>query len=698
MARKLFAASGYPKAEFRLDRADWLSLAVILALAIIARLIFILTLPPLLHLDSDSYFEIAQRLWRGEGFGDLSRRTPVYPLFLSLAARSATAGLFPVVVAQHLLGIATVVLFYLLARRLFPARMRPAGVVSGLILAVMPYPILIEHSILSESLFTFLLTASAYSLLAWWQEDRSHYAWGCGALLALAALTRPIAAGVFPLWAGLLFLLEWKSDRKRATRFLLRAGLAWAVLLLPLLIRNYAVMGSFALERSLGRNLISVADRWISYGVVNEPGAYPEVKSVYGAYRQQKRGPDAVVVYSAMPELRRTTGWSDAEIDRALAAIAWEAIRSHPWEFTKTRLRRLPLLFRDPGPSQWSAFEAETYLPFLQFLGRINPDLASRSVALPGLPQTRFELAERSYEVLARNDILMSFRLTSGGWVLFPVLGFAGLLLVERRKETWVWGAMLAYLWLGTIFTQPPNARYRIPTLPWEALFAVAGFWLVIRGGVWVIRKVLAAVRHGEESAMLCPFSRKDFSDARVVWLATAAILLILGGRAWAIRDARPILQAADLVLQRSGDPAETSPSLIRELPAAGRTLTVFYWEDAEPPRDATVSAEAPVPGGGSYAVRAFYSCETAACAGAEMELSALDEHGRALAQAAAPLAQERVDNDLFWDQIELPIAAPSDARRLRLELRLKGGMGNLVIPWIELRPAGKLAFRWLAP
>ena len=85
--------------------------------------------------------------------------------------------------------------------------------------------------------------------------------------------------------------------------------------------------------------------------------------------------------------------------------------------------------------------------------------------------------------------------------------------------------------------------------------------------------------------------------------------------------------------------------------------------------------------------MRASYSCETAACAGAVIELSALDEHGRTLAQAAAPLAQERVDNDLFWDQLKLRLAAPSGARRLRLELRLQGGLGNLVIPSLSLRP-----------
>ena len=379
------SSSPAPGGDFSLDRADWLSIAAIVAFAVVARLLFVLWLPILLHLDSDSYFEIAQRLWRGEGFGDLSRRTPLYPLFLWLTGRLETAGLLPAVVTQHLLGVATVVLLYLVARRVLPARMRSVATISGLVLAVIPYPILTEHSILSESLFTFLLAASAYSLLAWWQEDRARYAVACGALLALAALTRPIAAGIFPLWVALLFLLRRENGGQRALGFLLRAGLAWAALLAPLLIRNYAVMGSFALERSLGRNLISVADRWVSYGVVNDPGAYPEIRAIYGTYRPQKRGPDAVVVYAAMPELRRATGWTDAEIDRALAAIAWEGIRGRPRDFVISRMLRLPLLFRDPGPSSWYALQAETYLPFLARTGRINPELVSRSLAWPGL-------------------------------------------------------------------------------------------------------------------------------------------------------------------------------------------------------------------------------------------------------------------------------------------------------------------------
>lgn len=647
-----------------LDRSDWLNIAAIIAAAVIARVIFVLTLPPLLHLDSDSYFEITERLWRGEGFGDLSRRTPLYPLFLWLAGRFESAGLLPVVILQHLLGAATVVLLYLLARRLLPMRMRSVAVIAGLVLAVLPYPILIEHSILSESLFTFLLAAAAYALLTWWEDGRARAAVFCGVLLGLAALTRPIGAGVFPLWAAMLLVIERKKGWKRAGGFLLRAGLAWAVLLLPLLIRNYAAMGSFALERSLGRNLISVADRWVSYGVVNESGAYPEVKAVYGKYLQQKRGPDAVVVYAAMPELRRATGWTDAEIDRALEAIAWEGIRAHLRAYVATRLYRLRLLFRDPAPSAWYALQAETYLPFLARTGRISPELVSRSVALPGLESARFELAARAYEALSINAL--SLDLTRGLRFLFPLLGFAGIIFIERRKAAWLVAAMLAYLWLGTIFVQPPNARYRSPGIPWEVLFAVAGCWFAMRAAAWVFRKLLRRLSHRPA---------KGISDEAVLVLAVGTLLVILGGRAWALRNAQPILRTANF-----------SPQLLQELPVAGRPVTVLYWEGNAMDRDQTASAEAAIEGGGTYAARVFSSCEEATCAGGRVELSALDSAGRVLAQVSSPLSQERIDNDLFWDQRELQLAAPNAARRLRAEFQFQGGAGNLVVPWIEVR------------
>jgi hypothetical protein len=330
----------------------------------------------------------------------------------------------------------------------------------------------------------------------------------------------------------------------------------------------------------------------------------------------------------------------------------------------------LRLLFRDPAPSAWYALQAETYLPFLARTGRINPELVSRSVALPGLGSAQFGRAARAYEALSVNAF--SLDLTRGLRFLFPLLGFAGIVFIEKRKAAWLLAGTLAYLWLGTILVQPPNARYRIPGIPWEALFAVAGCWFAARAAIWLFRKLSRQPRNGPA---------REASDATILGLAAATLVVILGSRMWAVGGSQPILGTADFK-----PTADFAPQLLQELPVAGRRVTVLYWEGSAMERDETVAAEAAVPGGGEYVARVFYSCAEATCAGGRIEWSAMDGDGGTLAQGSSALSQERMDNDLFWDQLELHIEAPNGTQRLRVELLFQAGAGNVVIPWIEVR------------
>ncbi|MBI4460701.1 MAG: glycosyltransferase family 39 protein [Acidobacteria bacterium] len=677
MAReRLFITAS--KSALRLERADWLAIAIIAAVASLPRLLIALSLPPLVHLDSDSYFEIAQRLWQGEGFGDLSRRTPLYPLFLWLTARFPQAGLFPVVLAQHLMGVATAVLFFLIARRLFSTQLRWAAAICGLTSGVVIYPVLLEQTVLSEPLYIFLVSAAAYCLLAWVQEGRDSMAVACGALLALAALTRPIGAGVFALWLAVIFLFP---GRKPALRFLLFGGSAFAALLLPLLLRNYMAMGSFALQQSLGRNLISVTDRFVDY----EAGAHLPIKAVYREYLRDKRGPDAVVVYAAMPRLRQTTGWSDPQIDRALTEIAWEAIRAHPLEYFWSRLRRLPLLFRDPGLSQRYVLEAETYLPFLQFAGQINPELISRSLAFPGRTRARFEWAELIYRIFA-------FNLTSGWLFLLPLAGMIAMIWRERSPTAWAGASLLVYHHFATILVQPPNARYRLPTIPWEILFAVAGVYFAARALTHWAERLWKEADRGERARWGYPDEgiRRGITGPL---LATGVVLAVVGGRALLEIPARLVLQAADF--RQAATPAEGTNRIVRELAVAGRTFPVFYRDGQSQDHDGSAWAESIIQGGLSYELNAAYSCETSECGGGILRITSFDSSGEPLGSESLSLSRERIDNDLFWDQITQRIAVPRSARRLRVELQFRAGMGNAVVPSLKMRVAPTLFTVW---
>ena len=149
--------------QLRMDGGDWIAIAVIAAVAAMPRLLLLMSLPPLVHPDSDSYFTIAESLWAGEGFGDLSRRTPLYPLFLWATERFPQIGLLLTVVVQHLLGVGTAVLFYVMARRMFATTRIPA-MLCGLATGLTIYPAMLEQSVLSEPLYTFLIAAAVCGL------------------------------------------------------------------------------------------------------------------------------------------------------------------------------------------------------------------------------------------------------------------------------------------------------------------------------------------------------------------------------------------------------------------------------------------------------------------------------------------------------------------------------------------------------
>ncbi|WP_283135385.1 hypothetical protein [Rhizohabitans arisaemae] len=109
-----------------------------------------------------------------------------------------------VVFTQHLMGLATAVLIYLLLRRRFGL---PAW---GATLAAAPvlfdgYQIQLEHLILSDAMFTLIVVA-LITLLLWHRKPSLMIATWIGLLLALAALTRTIGLPILALVVAYLIV------------------------------------------------------------------------------------------------------------------------------------------------------------------------------------------------------------------------------------------------------------------------------------------------------------------------------------------------------------------------------------------------------------------------------------------------------------------------------------------------------------
>ncbi len=331
----------------------------IVLLGLVLRLAFAFRAPPLLEWrDSASYTLPALALLDGAGFDPELKRPPLYPLFLTFAFWVFGEDFRGPLLLQHLLGALGAGLAYLLGVRLWG---RAAGVVAGLLTALNGGLVFLEHSIMAESLFTFLLLATVLAAHAATRADAKRWALTSGILLGMAALTRP---GAVVVAAPLALALAWLAPGTRRRRLAI-GGLALAgclALVLPWTIRNGVVHGTFAVAGGLGEALLyrtRHADRGFAYREPDVRGSEDADARVAAArrwlYRQLPRTDQIDVLYLSV---QGDFGLSQAEADRLLRQVAIEGIRQDPGRYLRTTAEmgvRLFLGWDRPMGSMWEA-------------------------------------------------------------------------------------------------------------------------------------------------------------------------------------------------------------------------------------------------------------------------------------------------------------------------------------------------------
>ena len=121
-------------------------------------------------------------------------------------------GISGTVLVQHLMGLATATLFFLTLRRLGASR--ALSLVPAAAVALCGSQVMIEHALLSEGLFTFLLAASVYAAVRSLDEGIG-WVLASALLIGAAAPVRIVALGVMPVLA--LWLLAFSPRRRLAT-------------------------------------------------------------------------------------------------------------------------------------------------------------------------------------------------------------------------------------------------------------------------------------------------------------------------------------------------------------------------------------------------------------------------------------------------------------------------------------------------
>lgn len=250
MRRRLSQALAATR-QVRLNRFDLIALLVITLVASVLRATFFPSAPIFTHGDSQQYYEPARALLDGRGLDLGYKRVPLYPLLIAVSTFLLGENLRGLVVLQHLLGVATALLTYGVGRLTFG---RAIGLLSGLAAAVSGGLLLYEQFLMSETLFTFLLTAAIFLYLAGLRRDAIGLYVVSGLAMGLAALTRPHGL-LLPVLAPLVGLLVVRGWRARLRALLVASGIA-ALLLIPWMARNQIVHGTFSVSGGSGSMLV----------------------------------------------------------------------------------------------------------------------------------------------------------------------------------------------------------------------------------------------------------------------------------------------------------------------------------------------------------------------------------------------------------------------------------------------------------
>jgi 4-amino-4-deoxy-L-arabinose transferase-like glycosyltransferase len=208
--------------------------------------------------DEQHFNRIAIQLSRGGGFGwnsgELtSRRPPLYPALLAGVWKTVGERSFQTVrVLQILMAGLTAILVYQLGRRAFNESI---AIRAAALFWMYPTLLYFNFTILSETLFTFLLIAFVWFTVKLAQEPRAWTAVLCGMALGLAALTRSV---LWPLPLVFCPLLVAIIPGRVASRIALAALVlvGYAIPVVPWAVRNTRLQGVVTIVDTMGgRNL-----------------------------------------------------------------------------------------------------------------------------------------------------------------------------------------------------------------------------------------------------------------------------------------------------------------------------------------------------------------------------------------------------------------------------------------------------------
>jgi hypothetical protein len=299
------------------------------------------------------------------------------------------------------------------------------GVVFGLYLSEMF--ITTTYAMASEPLFAALLAVSVVLLIKAGDRPGLGMAAAAGAMLGLAALSRPTVLWLPAVSIGWLLY----RFRSRALAMSVAFMLAFAALQLPWVIRNYRVFGDPIVTSTLGGFNLYRHNGMIEEGKYHTGYAHPEFE------RKVRR--------LAAATGRPLESFNEAELNTLLKSEGARIIRTYPWRYIRLSAMRTVWIWYNENSGR-GLYAVQNFLIYLFALGGLFYAVRSRE------PVMFLLLAHIAYFVAFHSAINVQYRF------ICPIMPYM-ILLAGLPVYAWKYGV---HRRTGADFAAP--GQRRLPT------------------------------------------------------------------------------------------------------------------------------------------------------------------------------------------------------------------------------------------
>jgi hypothetical protein len=423
------------------------------------RLATMLGYPGVLWFTGDSYFYLG-RAMRAQ---PSPSKTLGYPFALRLLEPFHSLTL--VAAIQHLMGLATAVMIYVLLRRV-----GLAGWVATLVTVPVlydAYQVQLEHLLMAESVFTFLI-AAAVALILWRPRPVWWVALGAGLLLGYAVLVRTAGAAMIPLALGCLVV------RRAGWRACVAAAVGGALPLAAYAMWFHSYRGSYGLTTSDGVYLWGRTATFADCSRIRPPAE--ERGLCLSTPPRDRLAPGTLIWRSEAPPRNMPGGAVSPDSNRILRDFALRAILTQPGDYLHTIAAGVHMAVgehRFPHPN--GTTEHLYHFPDRPQLFPAGREWAPGGTALGDAWSYGREVPSRVVDPYASRMRSYQERVFLPGPALGAlfVLGAGGIVLARglRTAALTAWSAAVILL-VFPIATADFDYRYVLPAMPFACLAA----------------------------------------------------------------------------------------------------------------------------------------------------------------------------------------------------------------------------------